>query len=184
MLLLLSSAYARVSVPEHNVGSLVLKTRRTQKESTCTLQALLQRWAASCCTGADGMAAALQPQLPALRQPVASVAQPQAQVKSSGILRNLQLQHVMSIGIGRSISSDRSEDKVVSALQAQLQHLGASCWAGATSGPARTASLSVSNTLACYSDKHNANSNRQIYNTDTQSSLGHDSGLCLQMAMA
>ena len=74
----------------------------------CALQALLLRWAASCCTGADGadgMAVALQPLLPALRQPVASAAQPQAQVRSFGLLQSLLLHHVNYVSWGMSTST-------------------------------------------------------------------------------
>ena len=77
----------------------------------CALQALLLRWAASCCTGADGadgMAVALQPLLPALRQPVASAAQPQAQVRSFGLLQSLLLHQVNYVSWGMSISNMRT----------------------------------------------------------------------------
>ena len=107
-----------VCIHELCAGSLAVRTRLAQEQSTCALQALLQRWAASCCTGADGaagMAAALLPQLPVPRQPVASAVQPQAQVRGFGLLQSLALHHVtyaiwgMSSSI-RGTSCDQCED--------------------------------------------------------------------------
>ena len=61
------------------------------------------------------MAAAPQPQPPAPRQPVASAAQPQAQVRSFGLLQSLLLHHVnyVSWGMSSSVMStscDESEE--------------------------------------------------------------------------
>ena len=96
-----------VCMHELCTGTLAMRTRLAQEQSTCALQALLQRWAASCCTGADGadgMGAALRPLLPAPRQPVASAAQPQAQVRSFGLLQSLPLHHVSYVSWGMSSS--------------------------------------------------------------------------------